>query len=145
MKVYELGRKYPEEEEPFWVMSDKPIKRFQPEDKGENEYVREVDIDYNDPSIDFEIEKVPIPETITKDREEICKIISEMLDHPDKYGIYPTGKCYNELEELIQKVRVQALGYAWSVACGHLDADKDPRDLEIPIVIDVALKQLKGE
>lgn len=25
-----------------------------------------------------------------------------MLDNPDKYGIYPTTKCYNQLEEYIK-------------------------------------------
>ena len=37
-------------------------------------------------------------------RGEICKIISKMLDNPDKYGIYPTGKCYDELEVLITNI-----------------------------------------
>ena len=34
-------------------------------------------------------------------RKEICKIVSEMLDNPDKCGIYPTTKCYNELVKLL--------------------------------------------
>ena len=29
------------------------------------------------------------------------KIVSEMLDNPDKYGIYPTSKCYRELYEFV--------------------------------------------
>jgi len=37
-------------------------------------------------------------------RGEICKIISKMLDSPDKYGIYPTTKCYDELEVLINNI-----------------------------------------
>lgn len=35
-------------------------------------------------------------------RGKICKIISAMLDNPDKYGIYPTTKCYDQLENLIK-------------------------------------------
>ena len=31
---------------------------------------------------------------------ERTRIISEMLDNPDKYGIYPTTKCFNALDEL---------------------------------------------
>jgi len=27
------------------------------------------------------------------------KIVSNMLDHPDEYGLYPTSKCYRELFE----------------------------------------------
>jgi hypothetical protein len=36
-------------------------------------------------------------------RGQICKIISEMLDNPDDCGIYPTTKCFNQLEELISQ------------------------------------------
>ncbi len=35
--------------------------------------------------------------------KERTKIMSEMLDNPDKYGIYPTGKCFNELDNLFDK------------------------------------------
>lgn len=36
-------------------------------------------------------------------RGQICKIISEMLDNPDSSGIYPTTKCYDELEKLFAR------------------------------------------
>ena len=29
------------------------------------------------------------------------KIVSEMLDHPDENGIYPTSKCYQKLYEFV--------------------------------------------
>jgi hypothetical protein len=29
------------------------------------------------------------------------KIVSDMLDHPDNIGIYPTGKCYQKLYEFV--------------------------------------------
>jgi len=32
------------------------------------------------------------------------RIISEMLDNPDEYGIYPTTKCFNELDALFEKI-----------------------------------------
>jgi hypothetical protein len=35
-------------------------------------------------------------------RGEVCKIISEMLDNPDEYGIYPTTRCYDKLESFIK-------------------------------------------
>ena len=34
---------------------------------------------------------------------ERTRIISEMLDNPDEYGIYPTTKCFNQLDELFDK------------------------------------------
>jgi hypothetical protein len=35
---------------------------------------------------------------------ERTRIISEMLDNPDKHGIYPTTKCFNQLDELFDKL-----------------------------------------
>ena len=35
---------------------------------------------------------------------ERTRIISEMLDNPDKYGIYPTTKCFNAIDELWDKL-----------------------------------------
>ena len=32
------------------------------------------------------------------------KIISKMLDNPDKYGIYPTTICYAELDDLFDEL-----------------------------------------
>jgi len=37
-------------------------------------------------------------------RSRICQIISEMLDNPDKLGIYPTTECYDKLEEWIKEI-----------------------------------------
>ena len=36
-------------------------------------------------------------------RSEICEIISEMLDHPDKHGIYPTTRCFDKLEAMVER------------------------------------------
>jgi len=41
-------------------------------------------------------------------RTEIYKAISEMLDHPDKIGIYPTTKCYDRLENYFFKALQEA-------------------------------------
>lgn len=35
---------------------------------------------------------------------ERTRIISNMLDNPDKHGIYPTSKCYEELDALYDKI-----------------------------------------
>ena len=34
-------------------------------------------------------------------------IISNMLDNPDKYGIYPTTKCYEELDFLFLTSKIK--------------------------------------
>jgi hypothetical protein len=47
-----------------------------------------------------------------KDRTAICKIISKMLDNPDKDGIYPTSTAYTELEHYIEDVRAEAIADA---------------------------------
>jgi hypothetical protein len=35
---------------------------------------------------------------------ERTRIISEMLDNPDEYGIYPTTKCFEQLDALFDKL-----------------------------------------
>jgi hypothetical protein len=61
------------------------------------------------------------------DREEICNVISAMLDKPDNLGIYHTSTAYTKLEHYINKVRVEAIGATHAWACVKLDEDKDPR------------------
>jgi len=39
---------------------------------------------------------------------ERTRIISEMLDNPDKYGIYPTTKCFIALDELFDRIQKEA-------------------------------------
>ena len=43
---------------------------------------------------------------MTKDEfiTERTRIISEMLDNPNKYGIYPTTKCFNDLDALYDRI-----------------------------------------
>ena len=40
---------------------------------------------------------------------ERTRIISEMLDNPDKYGIYPTTKCFQELDKLFYMIKIMEL------------------------------------
>lgn len=37
------------------------------------------------------------------------KIVSDMLDHPDEYGIYPTSKCYQELYDFVCQQKQKAV------------------------------------
>ena len=79
---------------------------------------------------------------VTQDRSDICEIISKMLDNPDEHEIYPTTQAYNELEELLKKVRLQAIGWTWAEACCQLDDGKDPRKYEVPELLPRAEKDL---
>lgn len=60
---------------------------------------------------------------MTKDEfvTERTRIISEMLDNPDKHGIYPTTKCFDELDALFDKLTSDNSDYA---KCEH---DFEPR------------------
>lgn len=51
------------------------------------------------------------------DRQVICDIISEMLDNPDKYGIYPTTIAYDKLEKYVSDERTAAVGWMYAEAC----------------------------
>lgn len=81
---------------------------------------------------------------MNSDRTKICDVISEMLDNPDNYGIYPTTKAYNALEEYIEGVRVQAVSWTYAHICTRLDADadNDPRVMLVPDLLANALKDL---
>lgn len=37
--------------------------------------------------------------------KERTRIISEMLDNPDKYGIYPTTECFKQLDNLFDLIK----------------------------------------
>lgn len=67
-----------------------------------------------------------------KDRVEICKIMSDMLDNPDSSGIYPTSTAYTRLEHYIETQRIGALGWALADCCIALDKGGDPRLMEVP-------------
>ena len=80
-----------------------------------------------------------------KDRKVICDIISEMLDNPDKYGIYPTSTAFTRLEYYVEEVRTQALGWANADACVALDKGDDPRPWNVPDLLERARKDLGND
>jgi len=82
---------------------------------------------------------------ITQDRNEIYEIISEMLDNPDEFGIYPTTKCFQDLEDLLRKVRFEAVGWTWAEACNQLDSGIDPREYNQGLLVENAAKDLNPE
>lgn len=79
------------------------------------------------------------------DRHNIYRIISDMLDNPDKSGIYPTSTCFTRLELYIEGVRAEALGYAHASACIMLDKGGDPRLTEVPLLLDSAKRDLNKQ
>jgi hypothetical protein len=75
---------------------------------------------------------------MNKDRTEICRIISEMLDSQDKHGIYPTSTAFTRLEHYIEGVRAEAIGWMYANACVTLDRGDDPRTMEVPRILERA-------
>lgn len=78
-----------------------------------------------------------------KDRTTICNIISNMLDNPDQYGIYPTTKAFDELESYIEGVRTEAIGWTYADACISLDKGIDYRKITVPSILARAEVDLK--
>ena len=76
-------------------------------------------------------------------RTRVCEIISEMLDNPDKTGIYPTGKAYNDLIEYVHQERFQVLGWMHAEACTSLDRGIDIRKTNVPMMLDRAKSDLE--
>ena len=58
-----------------------------------------------------------IPDIVTQDRSDICDIISEMLDNPDKHGIYQTTIAYNKLEDLMRDIRKETIEWLFNEIC----------------------------
>ena len=77
-----------------------------------------------------------------KDRTEICKIISDMLDNPDEHGIYLTSTAYTRLEAYVEQQRREALGWMQAECCTTLDRGEDPRLSEVPEVLERMVKDL---
>ena len=77
-----------------------------------------------------------------KDRKVICEIISEMLDNPDEYGIYPTSNAYDKLETLVNDRRVKAIGWIYADVCIVLDNKEDYRQKDVPEILERALIDL---
>lgn len=76
-----------------------------------------------------------------KYRKEVCEIISEMLDNPDEYGIYPTSKCYNRLISYISEVEKDAVkGFA-----GFMNKWFDDNNMGIQIYNNRIGEYLKGK
>lgn len=46
--------------------------------------------------------------------DQRTKIISKMLDNPDKSGIYPTTVCFAELDDLFDKLMNYDRGPSWA-------------------------------
>jgi len=79
-----------------------------------------------------------------------------MLDNPDKHGIFPTSTvakniirrliAYNRLEHYIESVRmearIQAIGWCHANDCIAMDNGDDPRLMEIPKILEDALRDL---
>ena len=72
------------------------------------------------------------PKEMTREefQTERTRIISEMLDNPDEYGIYPTTKCFEQLDALFdslslppaegaEEIEAELRGYARDIVRLH--------------------------
>lgn len=80
-----------------------------------------------------------------KDRAKICEIISEMLDNPGKCEIYPTKKAYDALEQYVDQVRAEAIGWSHADDCTDLDKGVDPREKDCGDMLERGLRDLSKE
>lgn len=64
---------------------------------------------------------------VTWDRERVHKIVNEMLDNPDRSGVYATTECYDQLEKLMIDVRRTAIEWTWQQACQQYTQGRDPQ------------------
>ena len=51
-------------------------------------------------------------------------------------------KDINNIDELLAAVRLEAMGWTWAEACSQLDRNQDPRNFEVPKLVDLAKKDL---
>lgn len=80
---------------------------------------------------------------ISNDRKVICRIISEMLDNPDDCGIYPTTKCYDSLEQYINSVRYQSIGWMFEYACQLANEGRDIKKVGVSEIMAEAYNDLE--
>ena len=69
---------------------------------------------------------------------ERTRIISEMLDNPDEYGIYPTTKCFEQLDALFDSLSLPPAEGAEAILKEGLD---DGRYADIVDGINIDVKQ----
>lgn len=70
----------------------------------------------------FTNSKMEARTSMTKDefQKERTRIISEMLDNPDEHGIFPTGRCFQELDKLYDLLASNRLPFS-KIACPHCE------------------------
>ena len=62
----------------------------------------------------------------------ICDLMSEMLDNPDKSGIYPTSKFMSKMEDFVIEERQFIVGKTYAQACILADRGRDLRKYPFP-------------
>lgn len=87
----------------------------------------------------------PLDIKITYDKERVADIVNAMLDDPDPIGIYPTTRCFDQLQELLGSVRAEAIGWTWTEACSQYDRGMDPRLTAISQLMIKAAPELNPE
>ncbi len=54
-------------------------------------------------------------------------------------------ECADELEKLLSGVRSDAIKHTWTEACSQYDKGMDPRNFEVPLLLEKAIADLNPE
>ena len=54
-------------------------------------------------------------------------------------------ECADELEQLLRDVRTDAVNHTWTEACSQYDKGMNPKNFEVPLLIEKALADLNPE
>lgn len=54
-------------------------------------------------------------------------------------------ECADELEQLLSDVRTDAVNHTWTEACSQYDKGMNPKNFEVPLLIEKALADLNPE
>jgi hypothetical protein len=74
------------------------------------------------------------------DRGVILRLMENMLDNPDENGIFRTTLFMDKMEEYIKSKRIESMAWGHADACADLDRGIDPKNTEIPGMLERFLK-----
>lgn len=83
----------------------------------------------------------------TWDEERAWVIINTAFEEitAGKKGSIEEFSCAKDLVELLESVRVEAIGWTWAEACSQSDRGMDVRRFEVPLLLDKAKADLNPE
>lgn len=73
----------------------------------------------------------------TSYRADIERAAARMFGGENINGIYPTSTFYTEIDLLIRRAQMEAVGWAYAECCSRLDQGGDPRVVSVPDFFDL--------